>query len=368
MIFEVNYSDIQAPLAVIKELLTDKEYKGDVKAVTIEVTKESVFLHFHDNRLGIRIKARLNDADAQLPGTATCSFASFLEVVKVFKKSDEPLLIEREGDFLRVDDGVYPEEMMPVREDASTPTFPDLNAGSEWLEMEAQAFGDSLQLASVMVKKSDLPAEMVDTQAVYMGTKGNQVSFSAFSLYNFQRSKRTAGVYRESLKHLPKMVASSLSKVALSGKKAYPTWTISEVEGEEDEDKGILLEDGNRLFSLFVTLPEASNASDLDGAYQTLEQNFHISLLNEECLHITDVVSMGKIKADDNCIIEDGVCKLNPTGYPAQHLRKLWEKGACDIYFYSDGGQGAQPAICLYNKDEDGEKMTVLSYRGQASA
>lgn len=365
MIFEINYNELQAPLAMIKELLTDKEYKGDVKRITLQVTKEKVFVYYHDDRLNLRIRAELDGADAQLPGMATCSFATFFETVKVFKKSDEPILIERENDHIRVDDGIYPEETVTLREDEDVNELPDTALIEKFAGVRAECLRDGIQLATAIVRKTEIPSESVDTQGVYLGAKGDFIEFTSFSLHGFQRSKRLGVVYREHMLALPKPVASALAKVAHTGRNEIAEWTFSEGDAGEEAGNGLLVESDNGMFAMFFAL-ETKQGNQLAETFRAVEANFLETMASCQLGEISDVTSMGKVKTDDNVLIVDGVAVVNPSGYPAQMVRKLWDKGAWEEsgkVFYSDGGNGQNPVLCLYSNEKSGEKMTSLSYR-----
>jgi hypothetical protein len=366
MIFEINYNELQVPLMMIKELLTDKEYKGDVKQITFEVTKEKAMLLFSDDRLGVRMKVELDGAQAELPGVATCSFSSFFEMVKVFKKSEEPILVEREGEFIRVDDGVYPEEMLKLKQDETPNLLPNTELVEPLLGISGVRLRDGIQLASTIVRKTDIPADMIDTQAVYLGTEGDVVTFNSFSLHNFHRSKRMGTVYQEGMVQLTKPVASALAKIADVSKKSIEEWSLSSVNGEELLDKGILMKSADENISLFFTLSPLANWDMVSNTFKTVELNFKESMRLTNTENILNVTKMGKVKAEDNVVIIDGNAVIQASGYPAPLIKKLWEKGAWEdsgTVFYADGGTGAKLVLCLFDDAEGEEKMTTLSYR-----
>lgn len=371
MIFEVNYNELQVPLSMIKVLLTDKEYKGDVKQVVFEVTKEKVLLFFNDDRLGVRMEVELDGAEAILPGEATCSFSSFFEMAKVFKKSEEPILVEREGDFIRIDDGVYPEEMLKLKPDVVPVILPSAELAEPFIGITGVGLRDGIQLASTIVRKTDIPADMIDTQGVYLGAEGNHVTFNSFSLHNFHRSKRKGTVYQEQMIKLPKPVASALSKITDTSKKSIPEWRLSLVNGDDSDEKGVLLASTSGNISLFFTLAPLENAKSFAHHFKAVELNFKETKGTANLESIEKLTTLGKVKLDDNVVIESGHCVVKPAGYPAPLVKKLWEKGAWKDngqVFYADGGGGAKPVLCLYDSEEDEEMMTTVSYREELIA
>lgn len=367
MIFEIAYNELQVPLAMIKELLTDKEYKGDVKLITLEVTRDKVSLLFEDDRLGVRFKYDFEEAEAELPGTATFSFASFYELVKVFKKSEEVILIERDGNSLRIDDGQYPEELLTLKPDMELNPYPQASSAVPYFSMESDTLIDGIQLASTILKKTDIPAGSIDTQAVYVGTGLGTVSFTSFSLHNFHRSIRPAMVsYDDRLILLPKPVASAIAKIATSGRKHILDWQVAEFPGDDFTKPGILLqsEDNQAMFSF--KLEPVDEEKSIRITFNTLEENFKEAVKSAELTSLSDISDIGKVNTDDNLVIKNGEFHLEPSGYPAQLVRKLWEKGAWKEdgkVFYVESGISSAPIMCLYEEVNGEEKITGLSYR-----
>lgn len=372
MIFEITYNELQVPLAMIKELLTDKEYKGDVKLVTFEVTKEQVSLLFDDDRLGIRFKYDFHEAEPELPGTATCSFASFYELVKVFKKSEEAILIERDGISLRVDDGQYPEELMALKPDKVTNPYPQMESAVPYFSIESDTLIDGIQLASTILRKTDIPAGNIDTQAVYVGTGLGTVSFTSFSLHNFHRSIRPAMVsYDDRLILLTKPVASAVAKIVVSGRKHILDWQMAEFPGDDFTSSGILLQSEDAQATFSFKLEPIDGEASIRATFDALEVNFKEAVKSATLTSVKDISGIGKVKTDDNVVIKNGEFHLEPSGYPAQLVRKLWEKGAWKEngkVFYVESGSNSAPIMCLYEEVDGEEKITGLSYRTALTA
>lgn len=372
MIFEINYNELQVPLAMIKELLSDKDYKGDVKVITFEVTKEGVSLFLEDDRLGVCFKYDLLEAEAELPGIATCSFASFYETVKVFKKSEEALIIERDGFVLRVDDGQYPEELLTLKADRDVSHFPDNTLATAILTIESEGLRDGIQLASSILRKTDIPVGNVDTQAVYLGTGLGTATFTSFSLHNFHRSTCPAVVsFDDRILLLTKPVASAIAKLVDSAKNVVEDWLISEFPGDQRNEAGIVIQSEDERVFINFRLDPIAHEREIRETFESTAFNFKEAIKLGSVENVFEVERTLKAKTTDNACVKAGKLTLNETGYPAQLLLKLRDRAAWGEngkVFYVDSGIKDMPVMCLYDVDEWNEKITCLSYRKGLSA
>lgn len=369
MIFEINYTELAKPLMMIKELLTDKEYKGDVKQVTLETLSDSAWLYFEDERLGIQIQAELKGAEVQLPGTFTASFASFFENVKVFKKSEEPILFEREDEWLRIDDGIYPEELLRLKEESARGVLPREDEGKLILRTTDVVLKEGLQLASGILKKSDIPQHELDTQAVYLTTADGFVSFRSFSLYNYHHSKRKAEVHQPEVVQFPKTKASAVLKMMNAEKQAGIKWALYSVDGESVSTPGILLHDEENHITVFMKMEISKEKEALQKMFAQIEANFLNEMESAEKQPAANMSTLEKVKANDNAFLNEGKWEVGYSGYPAQLVKKFIETnplGQEGVLFYS--GNEEAPALCLFSENEDEQKMTTLSYRRVVSA
>lgn len=371
MIFEVNYETLQKPLSMIKSILTDNDYKGDTKTISLEATQDEARIYFKDEKMGTEMIFSLDGSEVVLPGRVSCSFSTFFEVVKVFKKTKEVLLIEQEGEAVMVGDGVYPDEILTAKE---TEEVFDLESGTPLFQSKIGVMKDGIDLASSILKKTDIPEEQLNTQSILLATSGTQVSLNAFSLYAFHQMTFNATIHQEKSLSLPKTTASMLLKLAKAQKEDESEWCFSEVRGEEFDSTGVLIQSPDAKITMFFRLDLDTTGNSLSVMYQELGENIKQALSKggTTTLFINNIKGIGKVTKDDNVAFDGNQLKLSSFGYSAPLFKKLVEKGAVKedgkIFILDDNEDSTTPILCSYINDNGLEKITTMSYRVTATA
>lgn len=369
MIFEITYENIQKPLAIIKSLITDKDYKSEVKQITIESKNKEVKLFFKDERIDTEMIFTLEDATLLLDGVVTCSFASFFEIIKVFKKSKEPLLIEQDQRILLVGDGQYPEEILTLTKDVE-PHAP--LAGELWASATASDLKGGLEIASSLLKKTSIPEEELNTQGVYMVTSGEESSLSAFSVYGFHRSTFNSVNHMDKTICLPKSIASTLLKIVKTMKKdselVLSLVKAEVIEGEEIRPGGILVQTTDGQSDMFFVLDVDSQNTQHAGVFEEIAQGIKNEVSKETTLElkVEGLKSISKVKAEDNISFVDGKVQLSQGGFQATMVKKLVDKGAVDdegTLYLLNGNSQDNPILLMMVNDNGQDKITTISYR-----
>lgn len=373
MIFEITYENIQKPLAIIRSLITDKDYKSEVKQITIESKNEEVKLFFKDERINTEMIFTLEDATVLLDGVITCSFASFFEITKVFKQSKEPLIIEQDQRILLVGDGQYPEEILTLTKDVE-PHAP--NAGELWVSATASDLKGGLEIASSLLKKTSIPEEELNTQGIYMVTSGEESSLSAFSVYGFHRSTFNSVNHMDKTVCFPKNIASTLLKIVKSMKKdselVFSLVKAEVIEGEEEDEEirpcGILVQTTDGHSDMFFVLDVENPNTQHAGVFQEITESIKNEVNKETTLKlkVDGLKSISKVKAEDNISFVDGKVQLSQEGFQATMVKKLVDKGAVDDEgtLYLLNGNSQDDAILLMMVNDNGQdKITTISYR-----
>lgn len=371
MIFEVTYENLQKPLSMIKSILTDNDYKGDTKTISLEATQNEARIYFKDERIGSEMIFILDDSEVVLPGRVSCSFSTFFEVVKVFKKTKEVLLIEQEGGAVMVGDGVYPDEILTAKE---TEDVFDLQSGTPLFQAKIGVMKNGIDLTSSILKKTDIPENQLNTQSILLATSGGQVSLNAFSLYAFHRTTFNAIVHQEKSISIPKTMASLLLKLAKAQKDNESEWCFFEVLGEEFDSTGILIQSPDTKISLFFRLDLETNDNAKSAVFEALGANIKQALTKADTtvLSIDNIKSVGKVTKDDNIGFDGNELVLSSSGYSAQLFKKLVEKDAVregeKIFILDDAENSTNPILCFYINDNGQEKITTMSYRVSVTA
>lgn len=372
MIFEITYENIQKPLAIIKSLITDKDYKSEVKQITIESKNKEVKLFFKDERIDTEMIFTLEDATVLLDGVVTCSFASFFEIIKVFKKSKEPLLIEQDQRILLVGDGQYPEEILTLTKDVE-PHAPI--AGELWASATASDLKGGLEIASSLLKKTSIPEEELNTQGVYMVTSGEESSLSAFSVYGFHRSTFNSVNHMDKTICLPKNIASTLLKIVKTMKKdselVLSLVKAEVIEGEDEEEirpGGMLVQTTDGQSDMFFVLDVESKNTQHAGVFEEIAQSIKNEVSKETTLKlkVEGLKSISKVKAEDNISFVDGKIQLSQGGFQATMVKKLVDKGAVDdegTLYLLNGNSLDNPILLMMVNDNGQDKITTISYR-----
>lgn len=364
MIFQAEYKDLQKPMARIRALLSDADYKSDIKRITLEATQANVMIHYVDERLGLNIKAIVEDASIELAGKVTCTFASLNETLKVFKKSDESLMLEREEDILRIDDGVYPEEVLMVQEDEPLNDWE--MSDKVWATVPAEALKTGIQSCLPLLRKSDIPETELDTQAVYLMTSDSAVEVTAFALHSYHHAIFPAQVEKENrLIGLPKAIATVVAKLMEATASECPSWILATVE--KANGRVFQLSDGEG-FDVAIEQEMMVTEERLRVLFHSLTQNFRESMQEVEQLPFSGTSEIGKVKASDNLVLADGKPVMSPVGFPAMLIKRAGDKGAISAessYFHPPANEETAQLLCFYEKKNGIEKMTAFGYRGE---
>ncbi|WP_442638086.1 hypothetical protein [Rossellomorea marisflavi] len=372
MIFEISYENIQKPLSLLKSLISDKDYKSETKSITLECKDKEVKIFFKDKRLNTEMTFTLEDATMLMDGCVTCSFASFFEIVKVFKKSKEPLIVEQDQKLLLVGDGQYPEEILTLS-DYVEPHEPVV--GELWTSADTSHLVSGLELASTLLKKTTIPEEELNTQGIYISTSGKECSLNTFSVYGFHRSSFQSVNHMDKTICLPKTIASSLLKVVKTMKKEWelifsivPEELVEEDEEEYLKPSGILIQTADGKSEMFFALDVGIENGKHGDVFKELTQNIKDEVNKETTLEVKvdGLKLISKVKANDNLSFEDGKVLVTPSGFQATTVKKLVDKGAVDsdgkLYILNNDSREDKILLMMSN-DNGQDKITTISYR-----
>lgn len=189
MIFEADYTVVKKALTTIQNLLTPTEAnKNESRMVQLHVKGEQVYIS-HQGKKGSQLEYHLNlmGANPIFDGSVLVDFQELNSAIKSFSKSSGTLLFERDGNEIRIDDGVYEPELILLPENSDVerefflkPPFEKVKVPTEW-------FSHRLELARLNTKATFLPA----TSEIALLSYPQSIQIRSFNLSNIYESTLT---------------------------------------------------------------------------------------------------------------------------------------------------------------------------------
>lgn len=361
MIFEADFKSMEKPFQIMKSFLTDTDYKTEKHAVTIEVSEDVVTFSFYDPKMKLEMVYTMDDAEVTLEGIATCSMKGLYDCLKTFKKSDDVIMFEREGNLMRVDDGVYPEEILVLFEDEELVVVETVDSILPLIEINGAFLSDMMSRAQVILKKTDIPSEKFDTQSIYLvGTSPNNLFLHSFSIHQSYTEETTASIHTDFTLELPKQMTSLLTRVS----SILPNMVISQGFTDGQEVLYIKSNDENVYFYMKGSFVLKSN---LGKAFHQMSVSVNHFLSNQNLETLVDLTLPGKVNARMNLSIQEGKFVETECGYAAKIMKDFIQKGAItkDSLSVEQEDEGI---LYLSTADNHSKKTVVMSNRNHQSA
>lgn len=366
MIFETTYQTLELPLSLMRALISDTEYKMGRHALTLEVG-EKVTLTFYDKKMRVDMKYTIEDATPVLEGVATCSMTDFFEVLKSFKKAEDVLLIEREENLLRVDDGVYDEDVIGLLDDGDLVVIDENEKVTSFFKADSKEFSAALSRSALMLKKTDIPADELDTQSVYIEARGtDELLFNVFAIHHAYREESSAELFHPVSLQFPKTMVSLLTRFTDALKKKNLSFVLE--EADRDEQSFLVLK--GEHFEIAVkgkfTIPVSKT-----NVFSTVAKNMENILSTLSPTEIKFSGAISKSKASDLVVLEDEKLVKAESGFSAQMLNRFEQKNAWtnQSQAYQIVEQDGQPTILVIRDEVPGvKKMMTFSYRSNKGA
>ena len=356
MIFEATYKELKKAMDMMRATLSDSEFKSGNHAVTLEATEnEDVIFYFIDNKNKVEITYKLKEAKMIYEGVATCSLKELLDALKQFSKSKEVILIERDGDELRVDDGVFPESVCFLFDDEDTVIVEEVKRDALFCSDGATLSG-MLNRSSLPLKKTEFPSEKLDTQSIYFSSiEDGTIQAVSFSMHQSYYEKRKVDACSRFNLMLPKPKARALYK--LSQGMGRLTFSMS----VQDERPAIVLSDELDMVNVVLKgdyVADGVVANSMSAVFQGLNEQRPGWAINMD----NTLDKIGKLTVRDNLVFnQDGISRSS-SGYPAKIIQDMFKNGfSQETAVAGEVEQGAVLAIADYSSD--GEKIFILSYR-----
>lgn len=364
MIFQAPYKTLEKPLLLMKSVLSDKDYGTEKHLVTIEVPsdeKQEVLFSFYDKKSKTEIVYTMTDAEVLLEGIATCSLKVLYDTLKSFKKSDDVIMIEREADELRVDDGVFPEEMILLMDDEELVVIEDIEESFPLFSVDGSLLSSSLSRSTVILRKTDIPTEKVDTQAVYLtGMPDVPLSINSFSIHHaYTESIHGTTRYPFALA-IPKPTASLLNRLLA----LLPEIECSSSTVEDSES--LLIQDVDKHVRIMIKGSFMVNTS-ISTTFTSVKENLDERLASEEVRLIENIKLPKKVTAQTNVQLSGDELVESVNGYSGKMLNDLIKKGGFDknCHWLDIQDEGV---LLVRAKDDSSEKTLSVSYRTAESA
>ncbi|AJD93616.1 hypothetical protein JMA_42990 (plasmid) [Jeotgalibacillus malaysiensis] len=359
MLFEAKYKELKKPFDLMKSVLNDTDFKSEKHAVTMEVSEGKVLFSFIDPKSKVEMFYQLEEAETILDGVATCSLKILYDALKTFSKSEDVIMLEREEDELRVDDGVFPEEMFKLFDDGDMVVLEEVGEKKPLFKTEGKMLSDLLNRMSIVLRKTDFPAEQLDTQAVYITSVQDETLESAsFSIHQSSYERQPAEVLKSFHLAFPKPKAKLMAKIL----NCLDNVTVS--TGTSDEQPVCVLNNKNYQIVVKGDYEVDGNVfSALKSVFASLEERKEAG----ESISSSDIQELGKLTVRSNVAKESDKWKLENSGYPAKVLMDFFKAGFSNdnsvcMEVETDG------VLAVLDMTKNHEKMFVMSYRSGESA
>lgn len=187
MIFEVDYSVIRRHLTTIQKTLTGTEWnKSEFTNVEFHVNEEGVFISYQgDSNSQLEYQFELREAEPILNGSLRVNARELLEVLRTFSKASGVLLFERDGNELRIDDGVYEPELIILSQENELEEVFSVTRPTESVTLSKDWLEKRMELARINNRTTFLPA----TNHVALLVRDNTIYLRSFNLTNLYESK-----------------------------------------------------------------------------------------------------------------------------------------------------------------------------------
>lgn len=192
MIFEVQSSEIKEYVTLIQNIYTATEWtKNDLGWVELRVRDEKVTLTPGGSE-PFSYQIVLDTAEPILDGAILIRIHELSNALKTFDHESVSLLIERDGEELRFDDGVYPPEIVILDEtNEGTSGFRlEVTEGAEWVEISTVQLGHALAIARQLLRSTFLPA----SNMVFMGQESGNLYVRAFNMTEMFEARIPASI------------------------------------------------------------------------------------------------------------------------------------------------------------------------------
>lgn len=188
MIFEVDYSVIKKNLMIIKNILTNTEWnKSEFTNIQIHVKDEHVFISYKgEEKTQLEYQFDLVGAETIINGSIQINLKELLEALTPFNKNSGVLLFERDGNELRIDDGVYEPEIITLSEKNELKEIFSVARPKKHVNLSKKWFEKRMDLARMNIKTTFLPA----TNQIALLIQDCGISLRSFNLTNLYESKK----------------------------------------------------------------------------------------------------------------------------------------------------------------------------------
>lgn len=366
MILEATFSQLEKPFLYMRSLLTETEYKTEKHPVTIEVKNDETFFYFYDKKAKVEMIYKIEEATASLEGVATCSMKALYDILKTFKKSEDIILIEREDNFLRIDDGVFPEEIIVLYDDEQivVTDIEELDSPLNLAVLPAGVFSDALIRSGVILKKTDIPAEVLDSQSVYVrGKTGGVICQNVFSMHNSYSETFSGMVESPFTLRIPKALVSLLSRITMVLEKQNEK--IRLIQSYLDGQEFFVLENEEKSLQIAIKGKYLLSENGIS-AFEEVEANLNMLMERNETITVSNLTLPGKMSASTNLVFSKGGLEESQYGYQGKLIKDFIQKNA--ISPNSEWFETDDKILVIRDNSEDSKKMMVLSYRSEKTA
>lgn len=267
MIFEADVSEIKRCVTFVQNLYTPTELmKKELSWVEIKVLNDRVTLSSNGTK-PFPYQILLEKADPILDGKIRIPISDLYNTLKTFNDDSGMLLFEQDEQELRIDDGVYPAEILILNEENNVSGGFELSEpkGGETLEVDSSCFNEAFAIARQIPRSTFLPASSM----LYIGKEGGNLYIRTFNMTE---------MYEARIPHLKEVgtIYTLLEKKDIS--------RLSKMLNQLDKDSSLhLMFDKNWLYvkthSLLLAIPAVY---DMESANLFQQLPFHAMRRHEK--------------------------------------------------------------------------------------
>jgi|HigsolmetaAR206D_1030411.scaffolds.fasta_scaffold00120_23 hypothetical protein len=187
MIFEADTRKVKETVSILQSLYTASEWaKKETSWVELKVEQERVTITSNGLK-PFPFQVTLEEAEPILEGRVRVNIRDFYNVLKTYEKDSETLLFERDAGELRIDDGVYPAEIILLNEENELEDGFSLSKpqSGEGFEIPVGPLNEALALARQLIRSTFLPA----TGMVGLGKERDGLLIRGFNLTEMYEAK-----------------------------------------------------------------------------------------------------------------------------------------------------------------------------------
>lgn len=215
MIFEVDYSVIKRHLTTIKNMMTDTEWRNpEYNTIELHVDDDKVFISYQGvNQSKFDYQFDLIKAEAILNGSVRLNIKELIEALKTFNKDSGNLLIERDGNELIIDDGVYEPELIILDDHNELEKVFTVAYPKECISLPKEWLLNRMEIARINSRSTFLPA----TSQVAMVIQDDSVHLRSFNLTNLHNSSiNIKHSFQDAVILIDKGITSRMSRILKS--------------------------------------------------------------------------------------------------------------------------------------------------------